>query len=128
MAEIQAYSMMLRRNRDQEWNQESCPDSSVQGASAQNSQWRLRQGKLSPPASYAWSPLVWCPSEESCKDLAKGLGSLCHLVLIRRDQIPAIPDASSVCSSVQAHVHANHIDLPSTRHSEKRCNFDNLTV
>src|ERR1035437_52314 len=127
MAEIQAYSMMLRRNLDQEWNQESYPDSWVQGASARNSRWRLRQGKPSPTAMRGWSPLVWCPSEESCKDLAKGLGSLWHLVLIRRDQIPAIPDASSVSGPVQTHVQANHIDLSSNRLPEELSYLPNFT-
>src|ERR1035437_618771 len=127
MAEIQAYLMMLRRNLDQEWNQESYPDSLVQGASARNSRWRLRQGKLSPTATCVWSPLVWGPSEESCKDLAKRLGTLCHLVLVRRDHISAIPDSPSVCGPVQAHVHANHIDLPSNRLPEEQSYLPNFT-
>src|SRR5664279_1236789 len=113
MAEILAYSMMLRRNRDQEWNQESYPDSSVQGASARNSRWRSRQGKLSPIAMCVWSPLVWCPSEKPRKDIADDVSRLRELGLILRcDQISPIPDAPAVCRPVQAHIHADHIHPP----------------
>src|ERR1039458_10093913 len=123
MAEIQAYSMMLRRNPDQEWNQESYPDSLVQGASARNSRWRSRQGKLSPTAMCVWSPLVWCPSEKPCKDIADHVSRLRQLGLILRcDQILPIPDASTVCGPVQAHIHADHIHPPYNRLPEK-CSY-----
>src|ERR1035441_621278 len=96
MAEIQAYSMMLRRNRDQEWNQESYRDFLVQGASARNSRSRSRQGKLSPTAMCVQSALVWCPSEKSRKHIAEHFSRLRHPALVFRvDQILAIPDLRS---------------------------------
>src|ERR1035437_6894783 len=121
MAEIQAYSMMLRRNPDQEWNQESYPDSSVQAASARNSRWRSRQGKLSPIAMCVWSPLVWCPSEKSRKNIANHFSRLLHPALVLRfDQIFAIPDPSTIRGPVQAHIHPDQGHLSPGRLPEKR--------
>src|ERR1035438_3783385 len=70
-----------------------------------------------------WSPLVWCPSEKPCKDIADHVSRLRQLGLILRcDQILPIPDASTVCGPVQAHIHADHIHPPYNRLPEK-CSY-----